>query len=554
MTKDFLLIRFLRKFEKLFSRSKIDFDVLLAILKLKLTMDDRKTYNLSPESSGKKKLQGTKAALLMQAIVGLFMGIVMFIPSDLFFKVSIVFSMNFFFMIMYMLSDFSNVLLDIRDKNIIMTKPVNSETMNAAKLIHITYYMFLMFAALNISSIVIGTVKHGALFLLAYVFVMVFLSLFIIFLTTILYSFILERFNGEKLKDIINVFQIILSVVTIISYQFMGRIFEFIDFTIQYQIKWYTYLLPPAWFAGFFKLFVEGDFSRPFIIMSILAFLVPILLGIFLMKRILPNFENYLSSLQIESGLFIRKDTLSARVKEWIFKIIARDHIERAFVRFTHFNLSRDRRLKLMIYPNFIMGLIFPVIMLFSIFTATDNISEAFSNLQGSMTYTVMYFAVIFALSNYEFIKYSEHAEASFIYKSFPIDNYQALIKGSMKAYYLKYGLPILVIMSVVFGILCGVESILGLVLINVISIFMCFVRINFFPVELPFSRVIGTTSEKNLASTLMNFVIIGAFAAFHNFFIKHSPILTIFTMCLLVGFMVIYPKVRPSKGAKVIS
>ena len=546
MNKDFLLIRFLNLFEKMFRKSKIDFDTLKTILKLKLTMDDRKSVNVMVDESKAKKLQGTKASLLMQALVGLFMGIIMFTPLDLFFKVSIVFSMNFFFMIMYMMSDFSNVLLDVRDKNIIMTKPVNGETMNAARLIHITYYMFLMFAALNISSIAIGVIKHGVLFLIAYLIVMVFLSLFIIFVTTILYSMILERFNGEKLKDIINVFQIVLSVVTIISYQFMGRIFQFVDFTIQYKIKWYTYLLPPSWFAGFFKLFVEGDFSSPFVIMSLLAFLVPIILGIFLIKKIMPNFESYLSRLQVESGLFIRKNTWTARLKEKVFQLISRNNIERAFIRFTNFNLSRDRKLKLMIYPNFIMGLIFPIIMLVSLFNGGKSVGEVLLGLKGSMFFTIIYFGVVFTLTNFDFTKYSDNAEAAFIYKSFPIDNYQSIYNGAMKAYYLKYGLPTMLIMSIVFGFLCGSSAIPGIILVNVFCLFLCFVRVHFLPVDLPFSKEIGTTTEKNFTSALSVFILTGAFAAYHNVIVKHSLVLTGMTAFALILFMVISPGLMP--------
>ena len=73
MESNFILIKIIAKFEWLFKKVGIDFDTLVTILKLKLTLDDRKTAsNMSMSgNSNTVKLQGMKANLLMQAFVGL---------------------------------------------------------------------------------------------------------------------------------------------------------------------------------------------------------------------------------------------------------------------------------------------------------------------------------------------------------------------------------------------------------------------------------------------------------------------------------------------------
>ncbi len=537
MDKDFILIKIISKFKGFFKKAGIDFDTLVIILKLKLTLDDRKTAsNMSMSgNTNTGKLQGMKANLLMQAFVGLFLGFIMFLPLDLFFKVTTVVSMDFFFMVMYMISDFSSVLLDVRDKNIIMTRPVDNRTMNAARIIHIAYYMILLFLALNLASIVIGVMKHGLLFLLSYMIMMVFLCFFIIFLTTILYSVLLNRFNGEKLKDIINAFQIVLSVATIIAYQLMGRVFEFAEstMTLNIDIKWWTYLLPPAWFGGLFKAIVEQDFSLHFMSMAAMSIIVPIILGAFLIKTVMPKFESYLSKLQVEDGVFIDKNTLGTRLKERLYQLISKDHIERAFMRFTDYNLSRDRRLKLMIYPNHTMSLIFPVIIILPFLQNKGGLLAGIQSLNGSSVYLSLYLAMIFFITNFEFLQYSENYEAAFIFDTFPIANKHVILRGAMKAYYIKYVLPSMSILSVLYGFLCGVSVIPGLVFINIAAVLVLSIRVNLFPVELPFSKPIGTTGNKNLAMVFEFMGICGALALLHYLILRKSILITAI-MCVL--------------------
>lgn len=545
MNKKYFLIKVMYLFKGIFKRTNIDFDALVSILSLKLTMDNRRTTVNMGENSKEPKERKFGANLIMQFFVGIFMGFIMFLPLDLFFKMSIIISMDLFFMVLYMISDFSNVLLDIRDKNIIMTKPVGQETMNAARIIHIVYYMLLMFAALNLVTMVVGVMKHGLLILVPYAILMLFLPFFIVFLTTILYSFLLNRFNGEKLKDIINVFQILLSVVTIIAYQLMGRIFQFTDMHIQFEIKWWTYLLPPAWFASLFNVIVEGAFDAPFVVMAISAILVPTVLGWVLIKKIMPRFENYLNKLQVEDGVFVNKNTFKNRMKERLYAIVTKDHVERAFIRFSEYNLSRDRRLKLMIYPNYVMSFIFPIIMILPFLETSDGIAAGIASLNGSMSFIVLYMAIMFFITNFEFIQYSDNYDAAFIYDSFPIENKRLIKTGAMKAYYIKYVLSGMLVLSLIFGALCGSSSWLGLILMHFVSFLMLKLRVLFFSSDMPFSRAIGTTANKNVGTTFVFMGICGAFAGVHYFLIKQSLVLTSIAIVVIILTLIVTDRLK---------
>lgn len=532
MNKSYVLLKIIALFKRAIKRSTVDYDDLVTILSLKLTLDDRKS---SPVNSNKSKLTGMKANLLMQGLFGFLMGIMMFMPFDLFYKIAIVAGMDLFFMVLFMISDFSSVLLDTRDKDIIMTKPVTPQTMNAARLIHVIYYMLSLFLALNIISIVILTVKLGAMILVGFALMLILLSFFIIFITTILYSLLLEKFSGEKLKDIINIFQITLSIVTMISYQLVGRIFEFVDFEMVVHIKWWTYLLPPAWYASLFVVIVEGERTSPYLIMSVLGIVIPLIAGGFLIKSILPKYENYLSKLQIEDGVFIPKNSFKTRLKKGLFKLVSSNHQELAFMNFTDANLSRDRKVKLMILPNQALGYLFPLIMILPFLQSSDGLLEGIASLKGSLVYLNVYWAVVMFASNYEFIQYSEKYEASFIYDTFPIEDKNTIVIGALKAYYIKYMLPGMLMVNVIFLLLSGPESLLGLLITDVMSVFLLILRYKLSSMELPFSKEIASTGNKNVASTFGLMAIAGILAGLQFLVVKNNFIAGVIVLFLAV-------------------
>jgi hypothetical protein len=527
MEQKFVLIKILNRLKWLFSKSEVDFEMLISILTLKLTLDERKSP-IHVNDGKEKKVKGLKANLLMLVFVGFFVGMMMTTPFDLYYKITIVASMDLFFMVMYMVSDFSGVLLDVRDKNIIMTKPVNQQTMNAARIIHIVYYMVAMFLALNLMSMVIGTGVYGPRILLAFLIMMIALSFLIVIITTIVYSALLERFSGEKLKDIINIFQIILSITTILAYQVAARIFEFVDLELTINIKWWTYLMPPAWYAGLFKVVVEGTTDPGYIIMAVTGIVVPILSGMILIKWIFPKFESYLMKLQIEDGIFISKNNLSSRVKAILFNVFSKDHTELAFMKFSDSNLSRDRKLKLMIYPNQAISMLFPFIMLFPLIQGSDGILAGIAGLKGSMAYVALYMSTMFFTTNFDFIQYSEKFEAAFIYDSFPIVNKNIIMTGALKAYYFKCVLPGMIVMSAIFIMLCGFESVPGILVVNVMTILLLGFKINFSKLSLPFSREMIPGGNKNMGATFVYMGICGAVAAVHFFMLKNNPLLNL--------------------------
>src|SRR5690625_6690496 len=93
-------------------------------------------------------------------------------------------------------------------------------------------------AFIGVPSLVI-LARHGIAFFGLFLVMLLLLVLFIIALTALIYIFILRFFNGERLKDIINYVQILLSVSIFIGYQVLIRSFDFVDFDFIYDFSWW---------------------------------------------------------------------------------------------------------------------------------------------------------------------------------------------------------------------------------------------------------------------------------------------------------------------------
>lgn len=535
MEKEYLLIKLINRFGWLYKKIGVDFEQFILILNLKLTLDARKP-SIQDASGKKSKLDSHTQNLIVIGIVGAFSGMLMLMPLDLYYKVSALVGMNLFFLVMYMISDFSTVLLDIRDSTVIITKPVNSKTMNAARITHIAYYMISMFVALNAVSFVLGAVKYGVLFALTMILMMFFLSFLIIFCTTLLYGVLLKFFNGERLKDILNVLQIILSVITVVGYQLLGRMFEFVDMsmTMNINIRWWSYLLPPAWFGGLFKVIVEKNMESSYVTMAILSIAVPIIFGVILKVFILPKYEMYLTKLSIEGTLLVKKDNIFTYVKNFIMKLCAKDNTELAFMEFTDANLSRDRKLKLMIYPNHALGFVFPFIMLFNIFSTGESFTKTLAEVKGSSSFLMMYLGAMFLMINFDFLRYSSNHDASIIFDSFPIENKNIFYRGAMKVYYIKFILPAMIILSLIFLAVFGNRVLSGILLINVMTVFALVAKGIFSSKFVPFSTEIGTTGNRNFGESFIMFAIFSAIGGIHYMINKWMPSFT-WIMILLV-------------------
>ena len=136
--KDFISLKILDKFSFAFEKFGVDYKIMRRILQIKLIMDCRRVPTIM--TSHKKDDEDKNflvSSLISYVLVGLVAMVIVISSLSLFVKMSFCLGMILFMITTTMIADFSSVLLDVKDKNILQCRPIDSKTINTAKAIHI---------------------------------------------------------------------------------------------------------------------------------------------------------------------------------------------------------------------------------------------------------------------------------------------------------------------------------------------------------------------------------------------------------------------------------
>ncbi|MEN6316589.1 MAG: ABC transporter permease [Clostridiaceae bacterium] len=517
--KDFVFLKILDRFSFLFTRLGADYKVMRKILQMKLIMDNRRVPTIMSNSKKSDGKGSFKTSLLIYGFMGLFIGVLILFPFPLFFKMNMVFGVIIFMVMTTMISDFSDVLLDIKDKNILLPRPVSPQTINTAKLIHIVIYLFSITMAIAGPALAASLFVYGFTFFLIFVLELILICCFVILFTSIIYSLILKFFDGEKLKDIINYVQIILAVFMTVAYQLIGRIFEIVDINITYTPKWWNVLLPSTWFAAPFSMLIEHSFTKEFIIQAVTGLVIPAAALIIYTKAVTPYFEKNLQKLNNNSGSKRKKAAAKEKRQRVLAKWLCYDKLEGTFFLFSHNMLSNERKLKLKIYPNLALSFIFPFIFIINVARKDSPIPEILTKLSSSRYYLWIYLSAALLTSSIQFLSTSERYKGAWIYRALPITSPVPVIKGALKSFILKYILPVYILLSLLFIGIYGVRILLDIILMFINMIILLLFVFKFKSKELPFYKDFQyTQGGSSTAVMFLSFAICGILAAAHYF------------------------------------
>lgn len=501
--KEYSFLRFLDKFKNIYTKCGVDYEKMRLILSVKLTLDSRKTSTVMQNSSSSKdketKSSFTKS-LIMYAIMGAFIGMATLTSFNKMYTYSIVFGMFMFFILTIFISDFSNVLLDVRDKNIIGTKGIDNKTINAAKLTHICYYIFLISLSLSYLAI-IGTFKYGILTGILFIIELIVTDIFMVVITALIYLTILKFFDGEKVKDIINFVQIALTIIMAISYQFLGRMFNMFDLDIIYESSIWNIFLPPMWFAAPLYTLSGGKTNNIIIVLICLAFAIPILSIILYLKNT-SKFEDYLSK------LMIAKSNEKEKNKGILYKLgkfMCNNAEQKSFYDLSFSIMKREREFKTMAYPNLGFLIVFPFIF---IFLSMERGNYGLSNLPLDASLNIYWF--IFMIPSIMLsLQYSKNYKAAWIYESAYISNYSNVYKGAYKALLFNLILPLYLVLCVIFILLFGIKVIPTLIITFICILIFMVIGHRVGKFSLPFTVQAGVIDKsRNLLTVFLGLII----------------------------------------------
>ena len=498
-----------------FRATGVDYEQLRAIVSTKLTMDNRRHLVGYAQKRKKDPANTFDLTLFFYAIFGAFVSLAMYnIPS--FILSMIVFFTYIMVMVsMTLITDFSSILLDTSDNTIILPRPVDSKTLFTARITHILLYLGQLAAGLSIIPSIIVFVQYGGLLFIAF-WILVGLSILTaLVMTNALYLAIMQFASEEKLRSIINYFQIVMAIVIMAGYQILPRMIERIDArAFVFDIQWWSFLLPPVWMAASMELVLFKLFDRPHLALFFCAFVLPAI-GLYVVNRFLsPAFNRRIATLG-EGALRIEKETRRdggmRRISHWITK----SPEERATFNIIYKVLGRDRKIKLKIYPSFgyiaVFGLIFMM-------RSQEDLATTWANLPQTQYHLMLLYLTFMVLqvALYE-IPYSDDFRASWIYYSAPIYRPGNILAGALKAICVRLFFPGYIIISSFVLVIWGIR-VLDDVLIAMLNNFimlMILAMINKRPLPLSMAPDVKTQSG-NLMRSILTFLLIAALGLSH--------------------------------------
>lgn len=517
--KDFKVLKILDKLRFFYEKSGVDYDILRLIINTKLTMDGRRKATVFNNERKKKKGESNEfyKSLILYAFIGIFFGLTLIFRINMMYQMSIYFAAIMFMILTVFISDFSYVILDVKDKSIIYTKGIDSKTINAAKITHVCIYIIYLTLSLVGFSFLLSF-KYGIAFFLIFLIEIILIDIFMIMITALLYLLVLKFFDGEKLKDMINYVQTILSIFMVIIYQILPRIFQFIDLDkIVYTYKSWHILVPPMWFAAPLSI-IDGEGITVYkIIMSILSLIIPII-SLIVYLKLTPTFEKYLQKLNNNNEKSKEKNKLILKIS----KLVCKDKIERAFFKFSVQIINSEREFKLKVYPNIALGITLPFIFMLVGFRG-GSISSIRNNLVNSSLYLSIYAFTLIIPNIVVMLKYSEKYSGAWIYEVAPIKNISSIYKGVIKGMFFKLVIPPYILISILFIIIYSEGVIKHLIIVFLSIILITILNFLISSKSYPFSEKFeGTNNGSSVGIAILSIVFILVALMLHilsNFF-----------------------------------
>ena len=536
------VLKLVDKCVKPFLSKDLNYSHIREMLRLKLIMDSRR---VSPvlQNNGKKIGKEPKKSMLLTCLV--YMGLGIFIASmqvmpNMFGANTISFAMLIFMLFSVYISEYSAVLLDTTEKSFYGALPIGKNEISTAKNIHIAYYIGTIAASMMLPSVVVGFISKGILYGLAFTLVSIVIVVVCLHLAGVIYYLLLKVFSGEKLKDILSGFQIFMTIAIILSYQIVPRVVSIAGFSKgQITFSPVYFLLPSAWFSAILEsLFGAGGEWYIYVLAGITVPAV-ILLEVLYKKKVMPEFEGELDKLTETA----KENKSLSPFSKLMCKLLSKDEQENAFMKLVLIQVSRNRDMKLKLYPQLANVFILPIIMVLPQITGEKGFTGFIENLrQGRWGLALLYFTGLTSASIYMIIGQTENPESIMLYQILPIENLSKCIRAGVKVVLFRYLTPIFVALS---ALLLGVYG-FGIIP-DVIIAYLSFIFVTGFIIRisawvLPFSYESDAASAgNNLLMFFMSLFVFAILGWIHIFWLKTLELQLIGIVVLIMANLVLW-------------
>ena len=456
----------------LYRRMGIDSGLLKSILVTKLTIDDRRpnSMQMMRKKDSKPVNAATIGTILMSGLLGLLYLGAFFFSEDEATGLTFYFSLFFFMLSASLISDFTSVLIDVRDNYIILPKPVNDRTVLMARVLHIFIHVCKLVVPMSLPGVVYMAIEKGGYSVAPFLLMILLLTFFVLFFINALYILILRITTPARFQAIISYVQIFFAIAIYGGYQVVPRLAGSMDgFALDIAAKPWLALLPTYWFAAGWQVLYRFQGDSLQVAAALLSLLVPLASIWFMIRYLAPSFNNKLSLISSASGTESsdkknQKTGTTSRYLGWISRIFTRQGPERMGFLFTWKMMARSRDFKIKVYPAIGYMAVWVVIVLFR-----GDGSERFSDMDLREIKTTviggLYITSYLLIVAVNHIRQSDKYKAGWIFFSTPLQHPGEVILGAVKAGVFRFYLPMVVVTSAMALYFAGPAVVPNLVL-----------------------------------------------------------------------------------------
>ncbi|MCC6459912.1 MAG: hypothetical protein IT260_05560 [Saprospiraceae bacterium] len=504
---------------------------LVAILTTKLTMDDRRPNTMQMTRRQQKKdaeISGaTLGTMAISGVMGMMYLFAFMVGTDLVTQFTFYYSMFMMMLCMMLVSDFTSVLIDVKDNFIILPKPVTGSTVVAARLLHVFIHVCKLVVPMSLPCFVYLLFRTNPWGSLVFAGITLFATLFSIFLINAVYLLILRITTPERFKNIISYIQIAFAIVIYGSFQLLPRMAdraEFSSFNLQDKLS--MLLAPPFWFASAFHTLFAGSSGSIEWVAVALALALPPLSIFVVVKFLAPAFNQKLAMISgsDDGGTTAAPGTsapkgLAGTLARWC----TQGKAEHTGFLFAWKMMSRSREFKVKVYPS--IGYLVVLVVLFFFRNSRQEDLDVQQLFAGFKPIVAVYFSSMILLVAIHQIMVTEKFKAAWMFFITPLQRPGHLIHGALTAVLMQFFTAIAFVL-LALGLWLGGTGILPnllLALCNQLLITYAVSAINF--TQLPFSQPVNEGEKGGQFVRGVLLVVISGVLGMLHFFVFRQPI-----------------------------
>lgn len=525
-----LLLKLAMLFSGVWRGLGADVDQLRTILQTKLIIDNRKPVSFGAnKGTQRKKKKERKNTILVTMLLSFFTGIIYVFPIiitkfDITVGLTLFYTMFLFFSTFTLLTDFSNVLVDTKDKYILFPRPVNDKTITLSRLIYIGIYLFRMVIPMSIPPWIVFGLINGWTAVAWFPFSIVLCVFIVLFFVCGLYIIMIRLAGAGKFKDVLNYFQIVFSIIFFAIWMFSSRMINAQEIrNLKLEAYDWVKFVPSYWVAsGYTWINSSAKLIPGTAWMTILAVLFPLFSLWATIKWLAPSFSKSLVSGDTHSAP--KKKPVSSKKKEGklhhkLADMFNKNDTSKAGFMLTWIQTARNRNFMMRVYPSLAYV---PVYFFYIILSSDKSFAEVWAALPDNrISQTILLYMTTFpVMQSLTYITMSDQYKASWVYFSAPVDKPGQVIAGAIKAMWAKFFLPFMIIIGVFTVYIWGAVAIIDVILAatNISLFIVLMTRFNYRILPFSTKEQIKDSGGKTVLRMILVMALIGGLGFAHFF------------------------------------